>query len=129
MIAVLYSRGPNPARLNGNAAKRNMIGTIMRHWATEILTLVALRQRKKDTAKKICDETEAKIVIFFLLLRSKRLTAVSSVVDFEKKILILELKKGAATTMIRKKRYSKMKLFCSKYSSLARNILLSNIIE
>ena len=89
MIAVLYSRGPNPARLNGNAAKRNMIGTIMRHWATEILTLVALRQRKKDTAKKICDETEAKTVIFFLLLSSRRLTAFSSVFDFEKKILIL----------------------------------------
>ena len=31
MIAALYSRGPNPARLNGNAAKRNMIGTIMKH--------------------------------------------------------------------------------------------------
>ena len=65
MIATLYSRGPNPARLKGNAAKRNMSGTIIKHSATEILTLVALRQRKKDTAKKICDETEAKTVIFF----------------------------------------------------------------
>ena len=103
-IAALYSRGPNPARLKGNAAKRNMIGTIMRHWPIEILTLVALRQRKKDAAKKICDETEAKIVIFFLLLSSKSLTAVSSVVDFEKKNLILEFKKGAATTIIKSKR-------------------------
>ena len=104
MIATLYSRGPNPARLKGNAAKRNMSGTIIKHSATEILTLVALRQRKKDTTKKICDETEAKIVIFFLLLSSKRLTALSSVIDFEKKILILELTKGIATTMIRSKR-------------------------
>ena len=69
-----------------------------------MLTLVALKQRKKDAAKNTCDNTDAKIVIFFLLLSSKRLTVVSSMVDFEKKILILELKKGAATTMIRSKR-------------------------
>ena len=55
--------------------------------------LVALRQRKKDTAKNNCDKTDTKTVIFFLLLISKGLTAVSSVADFETKILILELKK------------------------------------
>ena len=104
MKAVLYSRGPNPARLKGVAAERKIIGMIMKHWETEILILVASRQRKKDNAKNTCDKTDTKIVIFFLLLIRKGLTAFNSVVDFEKKILILELKKGATTTINKNKR-------------------------
>ena len=128
-IAELYSRGPNPARLKGTAAERKIIGTIMRHWETETFTLVALRQRKKDTAKNTCDKMEAKIVIFFLLLISKRLTAARPVIDFEKKILILEFKKGANTTTNKSKKYNKTSVLCSRYSSLAKNIFLSKIIE
>ena len=32
IIAAPYSLGPNPARLRGTAAQRNIIGTIMKHW-------------------------------------------------------------------------------------------------
>ena len=72
---------------------------------------------------------EAKIVIFFLLLISKRLTAARPVIDFEKKILILEFKKGANTKTNKSKKYNKTSVLCSRYSSLAKNIFLSNIIE